>query len=89
MYGRALPFLYLDFHRKTALIPLQTRSNAGYLVLSLPLPFNLEITCFYSASLQFLSVAVCLGHVGKEIEDTAGVAPLIVVPGDELDKVVV
>ncbi|GKT57039.1 glyceraldehyde-3-phosphate dehydrogenase, putative [Colletotrichum tofieldiae] len=32
---------------------------------------------------------VNLGNVGKEVEDTAGVTPLVVVPGDQLDKVVV
>jgi hypothetical protein len=30
-----------------------------------------------------------LGNVGQEVEDTAGVTPLVVVPGDELDEVVV
>merc|ERR1711977_440034 len=32
---------------------------------------------------------VDLGHVAQQVEDTAGVAPLVVVPGDELDEVVV
>lgn len=32
---------------------------------------------------------VNLGNVGQEVEDTAGVSPLVVVPGDELDEVVV
>jgi hypothetical protein len=32
---------------------------------------------------------VDLGDVGKEVEDAAGVAPLVVVPADELDKVLV
>ncbi|KAK8923190.1 hypothetical protein VCV18_007252 [Metarhizium anisopliae] len=36
-----------------------------------------------------LLAGVNLGNVGKEIEDTAGVAPLVVVPGDQLDKVLV
>lgn len=30
---------------------------------------------------------VLLGDEGDEVEDTAGVAPLVVVPGDELDEV--
>lgn len=30
-----------------------------------------------------------LGDVGDEVEDTAGVTPLVVVPGDQLDEVVV
>lgn len=30
-----------------------------------------------------------LGNVGQEVEDTAGVTPLVVVPGDQLDEVVV
>lgn len=33
--------------------------------------------------------SVDLGNVGQEVEDTAGVTPLVVVPGDELDEVVV
>ena len=33
--------------------------------------------------------AVNLGNVGEEIEHTAGIAPLVVVPADELDEVVV
>lgn len=33
--------------------------------------------------------AVNLGHVAQEIEHTTAVAPLVVVPGDELDEVVV
>lgn len=33
--------------------------------------------------------SIDLGNVGQEVEDTAGVTPLVVVPGDELDKVVV
>ena len=32
---------------------------------------------------------VNLGDVGDEVEDTAGVTPLVVVPADKLDKVVV
>ena len=32
---------------------------------------------------------VDLGDVREEVEHTAGVAPLVVVPGDELDEVVV
>lgn len=34
-------------------------------------------------------VAINLGDVGDEVEDTAGVAPLVVVPGDQLDEVLV
>ncbi len=36
-----------------------------------------------------LGTSIDLGNVGQKIEDTAGVAPLVVVPGDELDEVVV
>jgi hypothetical protein len=36
-----------------------------------------------------LSATVDLGHVDEEIEDTAGVAPLIVIPRYELHEVVV
>lgn len=36
-----------------------------------------------------LGVAVDLGDVGEEVEDTAGVAPLVVVPRDKLDEVLV
>ena len=32
---------------------------------------------------------VDLGDVGDEVEDTAGVAPLVVVPADQLDEVLV
>ena len=32
-------------------------------------------------------VAVDLGDVGKQVAHTAGVAPLVVVPADELDEV--
>lgn len=34
-------------------------------------------------------MAVDLGNVRQKIEHTAGVAPLVVVPADELDEVVV
>lgn len=37
----------------------------------------------------YLLGSIDLGNVGKEVEDTAGVTPLVVVPGDELDEVVV
>src|SRR5688572_30800069 len=37
----------------------------------------------------YLLGGIDLGNVGKEIEDTAGVTPLVVVPGDKLDEVVV
>lgn len=33
--------------------------------------------------------AVDLGGVDDEVQDTAGVSPLVVVPGDQLDEVVV
>jgi hypothetical protein len=33
--------------------------------------------------------SIDLGNVGQEIEDTAGVTPLVVVPGDQLDEVLV
>lgn len=36
-----------------------------------------------------LGTGVDLGNVCKEVEDTAGVTPLVIVPGDELDEVVV
>lgn len=36
-----------------------------------------------------LCVTINLGNVYKEIEDTAGVTPLVVVPRDELDEVIV
>jgi hypothetical protein len=36
-----------------------------------------------------LVAGVDLGDVGQEVQDTAGVAPLVVVPADELDKVLV
>lgn len=42
-----------------------------------------------SVGYALLSVAVDLGDVGEEVEHTARVAPLVVVPGDELDEVVV
>lgn len=34
-------------------------------------------------------VAINLGDVGNEVKDTAGVTPLVVVPGDQLDEVLV
>ena len=37
----------------------------------------------------FLRFAVHSVHVGHEIQDLVGVAPLVVVPGDQLDEVVV
>jgi len=46
----------------------------------------------YQMSLFFnerLVSTVNLGDVGEEVEHTAGVTPLVVVPGDELDEVVV
>lgn len=38
---------------------------------------------------RFLSVSVDLGDVHQEVENTTGVAPLVVVPRNELDKVLV
>jgi len=43
----------------------------------------------YRGELNFLLGAINLGNVCKEIQDTAGVTPLVVIPGDELDEVVV
>ena len=43
-----------------------------------------------SSYLDLLSlVSINLGHVGEQVEHAAGVAPLVVVPADELDEVVV
>jgi hypothetical protein len=39
--------------------------------------------------INLLLGGIDLGNVGEEVEDTAGVAPLVVVPADELDEVVV
>jgi hypothetical protein len=30
-----------------------------------------------------------LGDVGEQVQDTAGVTPLVVIPGDKLDEVIV
>lgn len=38
---------------------------------------------------SLLRCSINLGDVGEQVEDTAGVGPLVVVPGDELDEVVV
>lgn len=42
-------------------------------------------------SLQFRQslAGVNLGNVGQEVQDTSAVAPLVVVPADELDEVLV
>lgn len=37
----------------------------------------------------FLAAAINLGNIDQQIQDTARVSPLIVIPADELDKVVV
>jgi len=61
---------------------------------------NLVFVTFDSSSLQSLElgqtqirrdlcVTIDLGNVGQEVEDTAGVTPLVVVPGNKLDEVVV
>jgi hypothetical protein len=46
---------------------------------------------FASSPLSALRLlgGIDLGNVGQEVEDTAGVTPLVVVPGDQLDEVVV
>jgi len=36
-----------------------------------------------------LFASINLGNVGQEVEDTARVAPLVVVPADKLDEVLV
>jgi len=36
-----------------------------------------------------LLLGIGLGDVGEEVEDTTAVTPLVVVPGDKLDKVLV
>ena len=38
---------------------------------------------------MYLLGGIDLGDVGEEVEDTAGVTPLVVVPRDELDEVLV
>ena len=48
----------------------------------------LQFWCF-KAPFQLLSVAINLGNVDKKVKDTAGVTPLVVVPGNELDEVLV
>lgn len=40
-------------------------------------------------SFLHLLSSINLGNVGQEVEDTAGVAPLVVVPRDQLDEVLV
>ena len=40
-------------------------------------------------SLLLGSAVVHLVHMGDEVQELVGVAPLVVVPGDELDEVVV
>lgn len=39
--------------------------------------------------MSLLLGGIDLGDVGDKVEDTAGVTPLVVVPGDQLDEVVV
>ena len=39
--------------------------------------------------LQLGGAAVDFIHVGDEVEELVGVAPLVVVPGDKLDEVIV
>jgi hypothetical protein len=46
-------------------------------------------TCIGVDGLANLVVAILLGDVDNEVQDTAGVSPLVVVPGDQLDEVVV
>ena len=43
-------------------------------------------SCWFCSNLSGL-VAVDLGDVGEQVAHTAGVAPLVVVPADELDEV--
>jgi hypothetical protein len=38
---------------------------------------------------ELLLAGINLGNVGNEVEDTTAVAPLVVVPADELDEVLV
>ena len=51
--------------------------------------FFLKLTWHIRALSRFLGVPVDLGDVDQQVEDTAGVTPLVVVPGDKLDKVLV
>jgi hypothetical protein len=44
-------------------------------------------TIDYNTRSNLLGLGVLLGGVDKEITDTLGVTPLVVVPADQLDKV--
>lgn len=44
---------------------------------------------WFSAERHRLSVAINLGNVCQKVNDTAGVTPLVVVPGDKLNEVLV
>lgn len=72
-----------------------------FFFFSLLIPFNSHIS-FYEHACEAGNVkkpspivarrlvgTVNLGNVGKEVEDTARVTPLVVVPADNLDEVVV
>ena len=68
------------------------KSCAGHAALSRIKPFSnhLSILAAITGLLRArLFASIDLGDVGDEVEDTAGVAPLVVVPGDQLDEVVV
>ena len=39
--------------------------------------------------LQLRGAGVHLIHVGDQVQELIGVAPLVIVPGDELDEVIV
>lgn len=52
------------------------------------LEFKLRIrTCL--ALLFYLGIAIDLGNVYQKVKNTTRVTPLIIVPGDELDEVLV
>jgi len=46
-------------------------------------------TQLFASRLIRLVSTIDLSHVAEEIEDTARVAPLVVIPGDQLDEVLV
>ena len=56
---------------------------------STPTSLVAVVVCGYTLQVTSLLGSIDLGNVGDEVEDTAGVAVLVVVPGDELDEVVV
>merc|ERR1719335_1430448 len=66
--------------------PSRSRAYSSVLDDSMSWILRISPTLMLQVAQCFLRVAVGLGHVDAEVHKAVGVAPLVVVPGDELHE---